>query len=193
MISRDKTPIRMTEKSPIKTFKDKLSTPNKHQIEKSRLENDMETKMNLEEKNSIANLHKRASTLNLASFGPAPNETDAVNTINSNNHSNTNNYFSNNSIFNQKTSVDNTNSIENVSTCEQEIIQNFPENSEGILVLGLKDIFAKIEEVILLLKIHFNDYTGHTSLATFRRPFTVFRQKWMTFGDFGRLLTILDL
>ena len=157
MISRDKTPIRMTEKSTIKTFKDKLSTPSKHldQIEKSRLENDIETKMNPEEKNSIPNLHKRASTLNLASFGPAPSEPDAVNTMNSNNLSNTNNYFSNNSIFNQKASVDNTNIIDHVSTGEQEIIQNFPENSEGILVLGLKDIFTKIEEV---LKIYFNYY-----------------------------------
>ena len=174
MISRDKTP-RRTEKSPIKISKEKLATPSKHLDQF-----DIENKMNIEETNAISNLHKRASTLNFASFGPVPNEPEILNSTNSiiphpntntgangntsigvnistgvntnistGVNTNTNNYFSNNSVLNQKPKVDNNSIIEGVSNSEQETIQSCPENGEGILVLGLKDIFAKIEEVFI--------------------------------------------
>ena len=174
MMSRDKTPIRLADKSPIKMSK--VVTPGKNfeQLEKTRFENESENKMNIEDKNYVSNLHKRASTMNFASFGPISNQSENSNNTNSNFNSNTNstinnfnsnnsstinnfnynnnstinNYSSNNSILNKKPSVDSSSIIGGVSVSEQEIIKNYPENSEGILVLALKDIFANIEEVI---------------------------------------------
>ena len=127
MMIREKTPIRL-DKSPVKLFKDNLPTPSKgYDNERNKSEGELEGKMIIEDhKNSV---HKRASTVNFSTSNDSSGEAINFNPM-------------------QTPTIKVFEGYNEISAIhEQEIIKNMPENSEGILVLALKDIFTEIEKV----------------------------------------------